>query len=73
MTTREVFEKGTETFNAHDIKGFAEVLADDVADLAADRDHRLEADALEVGYQGLDADHLERTPRRCRSIRRTSG
>ena len=30
MTTREVFEKGTETFNAHDIKGFAEVLADDV-------------------------------------------
>jgi steroid delta-isomerase-like uncharacterized protein len=30
MTTQEVFEKGTETFNAHDIKGFAEVLADDV-------------------------------------------
>jgi predicted ester cyclase len=29
MTTREAFEKGTETFNAHDIKGFAEVLADD--------------------------------------------
>jgi steroid delta-isomerase-like uncharacterized protein len=30
MTTREAFEKGTDTFNAHDIKGFAEVLADDV-------------------------------------------
>jgi len=31
MTTREVFEKGTETFNAHDMDGFANVLADDVA------------------------------------------
>jgi len=30
MTTREAFEKGTETFNAHDIDGFASVLADDV-------------------------------------------
>ena len=30
MTVREAFEKGTETFNAHDIDGFAEVLADDV-------------------------------------------
>jgi ketosteroid isomerase-like protein len=30
MTAREVFEKGTATFNAHDIDGFAEVLADDV-------------------------------------------
>jgi ketosteroid isomerase-like protein len=30
MTTREAFEKGTDTFNAHDIHGFAEVLADDV-------------------------------------------
>jgi ketosteroid isomerase-like protein len=30
MTTRLAFEKGTDTFNAHDIKGFAEVLADDV-------------------------------------------
>ena len=29
MTTRETFEKGTDTFNAHDIDGFAEVLADD--------------------------------------------
>ena len=31
MTAREAFEKGTATFNAHDIDGFAEVLADDVA------------------------------------------
>jgi steroid delta-isomerase-like uncharacterized protein len=30
MTVREAFERGTETFNAHDIDGFAEVLADDV-------------------------------------------
>jgi ketosteroid isomerase-like protein len=30
MTAREAFERGTETFNAHDIQGFAEVLADDV-------------------------------------------
>ena len=29
-TVREVFEKGTATFNAHDLDGFAEVLADDV-------------------------------------------
>jgi steroid delta-isomerase-like uncharacterized protein len=28
--TREAFERGTETFNAHDINGFAQVLADDV-------------------------------------------
>ncbi len=30
MNAREAFEKGTQTFNAHDIEGFAEVLADDV-------------------------------------------
>lgn len=30
MTIRETFEKGTETFNAHDIDGFTSVLADDV-------------------------------------------
>ena len=30
MTTREAIEKGTHTFNAHDIEGFASVLADDV-------------------------------------------
>jgi len=29
MSTREAFERGTETFNAQDIEGFAEVLADD--------------------------------------------
>ncbi|HEY1273330.1 MAG TPA: nuclear transport factor 2 family protein [Thermoleophilaceae bacterium] len=30
MTTREAFERGTETFNAHDLAGFGEVVADDV-------------------------------------------
>lgn len=30
MTAREAFERGTNTFNAHDIDGFAAVLADDV-------------------------------------------
>jgi ketosteroid isomerase-like protein len=30
MTTRDAFERGTETFNAHDLEGFASVLADDV-------------------------------------------
>jgi steroid delta-isomerase-like uncharacterized protein len=30
MTAREAFEKGTATFNAHDMDGFAAVLADDV-------------------------------------------
>jgi len=30
MTAREAFERGTETFNAHDLKGFAALLADDV-------------------------------------------
>jgi steroid delta-isomerase-like uncharacterized protein len=30
MTTRQAFERGTETFNAHDIDGFTAVLADDV-------------------------------------------
>jgi ketosteroid isomerase-like protein len=34
MTTREAFERGTNTFNAHDIDGFAEVLADDVVFVA---------------------------------------
>ena len=29
MTTREAFERGTDTFNAHDTDGFAGVLADD--------------------------------------------
>jgi steroid delta-isomerase-like uncharacterized protein len=30
MSTREAFERGTDTFNAHDLDGFADVLADDV-------------------------------------------
>ena len=30
MTTREAFERGTDTFNAHDIDGFAAVLTEDV-------------------------------------------
>lgn len=30
MTVREAFEKGTESFNAHDIEAFASVLAEDV-------------------------------------------
>ena len=30
MTAREAFQKGTDTFNAHDIDGFADVLADNV-------------------------------------------
>ena len=30
MSAREAFEKGTATFNAHDLMGFSEVLADDV-------------------------------------------
>ncbi len=30
MTVREAFQVGTDTFNAHDIDGFTEVLADDV-------------------------------------------
>ena len=34
MTTREAFERGTDTFNAHDVDAFAEVLADDVVFVA---------------------------------------
>jgi predicted ester cyclase len=30
MTARQAFEKGTATFNAHDLDGFAEVLAENV-------------------------------------------
>jgi steroid delta-isomerase-like uncharacterized protein len=30
MNVREAFERGTKTFNAHDMNAFAEVLADDV-------------------------------------------
>ena len=31
ITVREAFEKGTDTFNAHDIDAFTSVLADDVS------------------------------------------
>jgi ketosteroid isomerase-like protein len=34
MTTHQAFEIGTDTFNAHDIDAFAEVLADDVVFVA---------------------------------------
>ena len=34
MTMREAFERGTNTFNAHDIDGFAEVVAEDVVVVA---------------------------------------
>jgi ketosteroid isomerase-like protein len=34
MTAREAFERGTDTFNAHDIDGFAEVIAEDVVFVA---------------------------------------
>jgi hypothetical protein len=30
MTTRDAFQRGTDTFNAHDIDGFAAVIDDDV-------------------------------------------
>src|SRR5215469_9313632 len=30
LTTRAAFDKGTSTFNAHDMNGFAQVLSDDV-------------------------------------------
>jgi len=30
VTVRDAFERGTETFNAHDLDGFRDVLADDV-------------------------------------------
>ena len=34
MTPREAFERGTDAFNAHDMDGFAEVVADDVVGTA---------------------------------------
>ena len=34
MTAREAFQRGTDTFNAHDIDGFAEVIAEDVVFVA---------------------------------------
>ena len=34
MNIQEAFERGTDTFNAHDMDGFAEVVADDVVVVA---------------------------------------
>jgi ketosteroid isomerase-like protein len=51
MTTREAFERGTHTFNAHDIDGFAEVLADDVV-FAAPGGMRGEGKAACVEFYG---------------------
>ena len=34
MTAREAFERGTDAFNAHDMDGFAQVVADDVVGAA---------------------------------------
>ena len=35
MTIREAFNRGTDIFNSRNVDGFAEVVADDVAVLAA--------------------------------------
>ena len=51
MTTREAFERGTETFNGHDIDAFAEVLADDVV-FAAPGGVRGEGKAACVAFYG---------------------
>lgn len=51
MTPREAFEKGTQTFNAHDIGGFAEVLTDDVV-LEAPGGMRGEGKAACVEFYG---------------------
>ena len=48
-TVREAFETGTKTFNAHDIAGFAEVLADDVV-FEAPGGQRGEGKAACVGF-----------------------
>ena len=37
MTVHEAFERGTDTFNTHDLDGFAEVLVADVVFEAAKR------------------------------------
>jgi ketosteroid isomerase-like protein len=52
MTTREAFERGTDTFNAHDIGGFAEVLADDVVFTAPGGMHGEGKDACVRFYGG---------------------
>lgn len=52
MTTREAFERGTETFNAHDVDGFAAVLADDVVFSAPGGMRGAGADACAAFYAG---------------------
>jgi ketosteroid isomerase-like protein len=49
MSTRQAFEKGTETFNAHDRDGFAAVIAEDVV-FAAPGGMRGEGKAACVGF-----------------------
>jgi steroid delta-isomerase-like uncharacterized protein len=51
MTVREAFERGTEAFNAHDLVGFADVLADDVV-FAAPGGSRGKGKAACVGFYG---------------------
>ena len=50
-TTREAFEKGTATFNAHDLDGFADVLADDVV-FAAPGGMRGKGKVACIGFYG---------------------
>jgi uncharacterized protein (TIGR02246 family) len=52
MTVRETFERGTETFNAHDIDGFAAVLADDVVFAAPGGVHGAGRDACAAFFAG---------------------
>jgi steroid delta-isomerase-like uncharacterized protein len=51
MSTREVFEQGTDAFNAHDLDGFAASLADDVV-FQAPGDMRGEGKAACAGFYG---------------------
>lgn len=51
MSTRRAFEIGTDTFNAHDIEGFAAVLADDVV-FEAPGGMRGEGKTACVGFYG---------------------
>ena len=52
ITTREAFERGTDTFNAHDLDGFAAVLADDVVFTAPGGMHGAGRDACVEFYAG---------------------
>ena len=69
ITAREAFESGTDTFNAHDIDGFAEVLADDVVVSAPGGD----AWRGQGGLRRVLRQLVQRVPRRaCRSPRRVT-